>query len=865
MAEQSPESHQPVGEEEQAGAVLAAEEAVEPPLASADIQVQQVSASALAPAPAVSVVEKEVPLSLAQPPTTAVLAEEKVSVTSSSGPLGTQKEAAAGEGGEGFLPKPVPPPGALEEGKKIGGGPESWVSFKEESNVVSDLTDFQRKALEELKSSVQEGLKNNAFTAPLPAQKKKEEISSEGEKSTQVEGEKAEEKSEISTSGGEAEEVSIWGIPLMKDDRSDVILLKFLRARDFDVKKAFLMLQNTLIWRKQYNVDGLIDEDLGDDLDKVVFMHGHDKDGHPVCYNVYGEFQNKELYNKTFADEEKRKKFLRWRIQFLEKSIRKLDFRPGGINTIFQVSDLKNSPGPGKRELRIATRQALQLLQDNYPEFVAKQVFINVPWWYLAFYTMIGPFLTQRTKSKFVFAGPARTAETLFKYISPEQVPIQYGGLSVDFCECNPEFTVDDPAPEITIKPATKQTVEITVNEKCVLVWELRVVGWEVSYSAEYVPDTPGSYTVIIQKPRKMSPTDEPVISHSFKITELGKILLTIDNPTTKKKKLLYRRKKKRPDVPDSSLLLESGTRDMQGRVISTSYRRGSPTGHKSKGESQMGQTGSSVGLDDVFDHASLDLQSVSDNDDVPIEDIDSEEFNDFGGDSPPHSPPHSPLYSSPHSPPHAPPARQSNVIRLRVRGLGAASASSSASSSAANGYKSHILQIRTYLYRQTTSGRQIDKLTPDQVEWLPYGPDPFSDDPRTIYSGWIQYQDIIEPYLPSRVLCQIGYIQVIPPPIPHPLSANRSGNHHAYKSDHDKTACAPNYLQWYLKYSHPFLVLDATTIGGVRTTSHWVNPLSEIHRNSLETIREIDEERVKEHEALFAQFQDEFRLSQRD
>ncbi|CAI9112845.1 OLC1v1013339C1 [Oldenlandia corymbosa var. corymbosa] len=56
-----------------------------------------------------------------------------------------------------------------------------------------------------------------------------------------------------------------------------------------------------------------------------------------------------------------------------------------------------------------------------------------------------------------------------------------------------------------------------------------------------------------------------------------------------------------------------------------------------------MGQASNSVGLDDVFDHASLDLQNVSDNDDVPTEDIDSEGFNDFDGDSPPHSPPHSP------------------------------------------------------------------------------------------------------------------------------------------------------------------------------------------------------------------------------
>ncbi|KAD4888022.1 hypothetical protein E3N88_20095 [Mikania micrantha] len=61
-------------------------------------------------------------------------------------------------------------------------------------------------------------------------------------------------------------------------------------------------------------------------------------------------------------------------IQFLERSIRKLDFRSSGVNNIFQVNDLMNAPGPRKRELRLATTQALPLLQDNYPEFVAKQV-----------------------------------------------------------------------------------------------------------------------------------------------------------------------------------------------------------------------------------------------------------------------------------------------------------------------------------------------------------------------------------------------------------------------------------------------------------------------------------------------------------
>ncbi|XP_073306683.1 patellin-3-like [Primulina huaijiensis] len=381
-------------------------------------------------------------------------------------------------------------------------------SFKEESNNPSDLSHFHRRTLEEFKYNIQEVLKHGLFSSDTPTA---------------------------------PEEVSIWGVPLLKDDRSDVILLKFLRARDFKVQESFDMLKNTIKWRKEFNVDELVKEELGDDLEKVVFMRGHDKNGHPVCYNVYGEFLNKELYFNTFADGEKRMKFLRWRVQFLERSIRKLDFNPGGINTIFQVSDLKNSPGLGKRELHTATKQALQILQDNYPEFVAKQVFINVPWWYLAFYKTISPFLTQRTKSKFVFSGSTKTAETLCKYISPEQVPTRYGGLHVDFCECNPEFTVDNPATEITINPMTKKTVEIIINEKCTLVWEIRVVGWEVSYCAEYIPNTKRRYTVIIQNTRKMAPTDEPVVSDNFSVSELGTILLTIDNPTAKKKKLLYR------------------------------------------------------------------------------------------------------------------------------------------------------------------------------------------------------------------------------------------------------------------------------------------------------------------------------------
>lgn len=53
-------------------------------------------------------------------------------------------------------------------------------------------------------------------------------------------------------------------------------------------------------------------------------------------------------------------------------------------------------------------------------------------------------------------------ASFLFRYIAPEQVPIQYGGLS------NPnetDFSPADPVSDITIKTASKYIVELPASE----------------------------------------------------------------------------------------------------------------------------------------------------------------------------------------------------------------------------------------------------------------------------------------------------------------------------------------------------------------------------------------------------------------
>lgn len=297
-----------------------------------------------------------------------------------------------------------------EEVKKgISSPPEQMVveksgSFREESNFVSDLKEHERKALGELRAKLEEAIlegkllvKEEVKVLEKVEEKEVEKLKEEGEKAKVNEEEKQGKEEEVDAFVEEMSpecekeenpekveesnfgtDVSIWGVPLLPSEgceSTDVILLKFLRAREFKVNEAFQMLQNTLLWRKKFNINSLLDEAFSNDLNSVAYMDGVDREGHPVCYNVHGVFENEGLYQKVFGyNEETREQFLRWRVQVMEKGTQELDFKPGGVSSLLQINDLKNMPGLSKKELRLATKEAVDLLQDNYPEFVARNV-----------------------------------------------------------------------------------------------------------------------------------------------------------------------------------------------------------------------------------------------------------------------------------------------------------------------------------------------------------------------------------------------------------------------------------------------------------------------------------------------------------
>ncbi|VDO38041.1 unnamed protein product, partial [Brugia timori] len=79
---------------------------------------------------------------------------------------------------------------------------------------------------------------------------------------------------------------------------NDAHLLRFLRARDFDVARASDMVQKSVKWRKQHNVDKILQEFEAPSILKQFFpgcWHHNDKEGRPVFVLRLGKLDMKGL------------------------------------------------------------------------------------------------------------------------------------------------------------------------------------------------------------------------------------------------------------------------------------------------------------------------------------------------------------------------------------------------------------------------------------------------------------------------------------------------------------------------------------------------------------------------------------------
>jgi len=81
-------------------------------------------------------------------------------------------------------------------------------------------------------------------------------------------------------------EISMWKNSLQKcKEPEDATLLRFLRARNFDLEQAKALLREVLIWRRDSKVYEITEKDIQNELRYgKSFIHSFDKDGRILVY-----------------------------------------------------------------------------------------------------------------------------------------------------------------------------------------------------------------------------------------------------------------------------------------------------------------------------------------------------------------------------------------------------------------------------------------------------------------------------------------------------------------------------------------------------------------------------------------------------
>ncbi|KAJ2826504.1 Non-classical phosphatidylinositol transfer protein (PITP) [Coemansia sp. 'formosensis'] len=257
---------------------------------------------------------------------------------------------------------------------------------------------------------------------------------------------------------------TIWGVPLLsptldseeRDLRVDVILHKFLKARNGDIALARQMLTNMLKWRAEFNIAGILEEEFPEDaFGKVGYIHGHDEQGRPVTYNFYGNLDNKQVFGDL-------DRFLRWRVQLQERGMRMLDFV--NVADMIQVHDYDGVSVFGYDKFaRAASKATVQLMSDNYPETLATKIFANVPGWGETVFNVICRWLSEDTKRKFVVVSKASAPRVLAERIGEANLPEKFRSSNV---EEQPDVVPSTVEPESSIvEPPPPQPAHVNQNE----------------------------------------------------------------------------------------------------------------------------------------------------------------------------------------------------------------------------------------------------------------------------------------------------------------------------------------------------------------------------------------------------------------
>ncbi|XP_073218649.1 SEC14-like protein 5 isoform X3 [Lepidochelys kempii] len=218
----------------------------------------------------------------------------------------------------------------------------------------------------------------------------------------------------------------------------DEHILRFLRARDFNIDKAHEMLCQSLTWRKQYQVDYILQTWRPPSLLEEYYTggwHYQDKDGRPLYILRLGQMDTKGLV-KALGEES----LLRHVLSINEEGQKRCEENTNLFGRpITSWTCLVDLEGLNMRHLWRPGVKALlriiEVVEDNYPETLGRLLIVRAPRVFPVLWTLVSPFINENTRQKFLiysgnnYQGPGG----LVDYLDKDVIPDFLGGE----CVCN--------------------------------------------------------------------------------------------------------------------------------------------------------------------------------------------------------------------------------------------------------------------------------------------------------------------------------------------------------------------------------------------------------------------------------------------